>query len=416
MNGSPVQKDALLLGGTILVMILLMYGDRLWLESPVNSAVTTLSEPKVIAESSSVRFDVVGIPQQLLVRVTYDFDETPLEVIVKRIRDETQIDLRFDIPALEEEGIDSNDPVTIDATDEPLYLFLNRFCRPLTLTWYEREGVITLTTDFKSETAFHTVNYNLAELMQDGYQPRELIDVIKGTTSGRWDVEYGGTIDTHGETMIVTQNDKVHFEVTNLLHKLRYLTRQTFVFEPPEHEFLREKLKQPVHVSFRDVPLTDAVAELSRQADVQIRIDIDGLEEEGISYDDPLKYELSSHALSTTLDLMLRPLALNYILSDNVILVTTEITTEETLNTAIYDVRDLCGSSTDERYLDRLIKNQTDFSRYEAQYGMSIYGSYWLPEDSGKIVFPIIGVMVVRESRSVHEQILDVLTRCRADE
>ncbi|MEX1229820.1 MAG: hypothetical protein WEB58_06250 [Planctomycetaceae bacterium] len=415
MFGSTFGRDVALLISAFLVLAVLMYADDFFPATSVNRAPSTINVPpeniapppvKTASTASANHIPASwGIPPQLLVHVTREFNDTPLHEIVAWMRDDLHIDTRLDDQALEEEGIATDEPMTESAKNEPLYLVLNRICKPLMLDWYERDGIITITTWIKTDETFKSVTYDVADLMRDGYHPRELMATVLATSSGLWEVhgDGEGLINHFDKKISVMQTDRVHCEIADLFEKLRSPARRTFVFDPPQHDVLRERLNQTISVTFRNVPLNKAVAALSHEAGVELRIDEMTLEEEGISIDEAVRYELGPHRLTAVLDAMLDPLELEFILSNGVVFITTNLKAEETMRLAVYDVRDICRSGPEARSLQRLVMEQT-------------HGLWEIDGDGeGTIAFPKIGVMVVSQNEKIHDEILELLNRYRSE-
>lgn len=225
------------------------------------------------------------------------------------------------------------------------------------------------------------------------------------TTRSLWEVHRTGegTISLFANKLSIMQNDKVHYEITDLLNKLRTPTRRAFVFDPPQHDVWRQRLRQQVNVAFDKVNLDQAIAQLAEQSQVEMRIDVWRLEENGDSPDEPVDYEMGKHPLKTVLDVMLEPLELNYILRDGALYITTDLEAQETMIAAVYDVRDICRNGPEARSLQRLVMEQT-------------HGLWEIDGDGeGTIAFPKIGVMVVSQNEKIHDEILELLNRYRSE-
>ncbi len=78
---------------------------------------------------------------------------------------------------------------------------------------------------------------------------------------------------------------------------------------------IREKLTQPVSVSFNQRPLQQAIDTLVNMVGIPILIDQEGLRNEGILLSNPVTLDLKGKEISlkSTLDVMLESLHLTYV-------------------------------------------------------------------------------------------------------
>ena len=88
---------------------------------------------------------------------------------------------------------------------------------------------------------------------------------------------------------------------------------------------IEKKLKTPVVVAFKATPLSKVMDQLARLADVNLHLDPQGLDEEGISSDTPITIEIRHEVmLKSALNLILEPLHLSYVVKDEVLKITSE--------------------------------------------------------------------------------------------
>ena len=88
---------------------------------------------------------------------------------------------------------------------------------------------------------------------------------------------------------------------------------------------IEKKLKTPVAVAFKATPLSKVMEHLGRLADVNMHLDPQGLEQEGISSDTPITIEIRHEVmLKSALNLILEPLHLGYVVKDEVLKITSE--------------------------------------------------------------------------------------------
>lgn len=107
------------------------------------------------------------------------------------------------------------------------------------------------------------------------------------------------------------------------------------------------KLAQKIDVSFIDIPLEKALSVISQRIEVDVVINEQSLEGEGITLDAPVNLHLTYTEIpaSTALELIFEraagPGMLTYKIRDGFLYVQTAIAAEEDLEIEVYDVRDL---------------------------------------------------------------------------
>ena len=100
-------------------------------------------------------------------------------------------------------------------------------------------------------------------------------------------------------------------------------------------------LDDETEFEFVDLPLTDVVDYLKQQHNIQIILDDQALLDEGIQPDEPINMSLSGISLRSALKIILEPMALTYVIQDEVMRITTETRAEEMMSTRVYPVADL---------------------------------------------------------------------------
>jgi RNA polymerase sigma factor (sigma-70 family) len=97
-------------------------------------------------------------------------------------------------------------------------------------------------------------------------------------------------------------------------------------------------LKMRTEIAFTDTPLTDVVTFLSDYHDIPILIDNEALTEEGIAPDTPITRTLTGTKLESALTLMLAPLQLEYVIKNEVLMVTTVARASSAQEVLVYDL------------------------------------------------------------------------------
>jgi hypothetical protein len=353
-----------------------------------SAAIVIADEPKAIDPATLV-------PEKLAAKATVQFKETSLTDVVKWIREELKIGVTLDAKALADENILLSEPVTDRLNDEPLYLLLDRL-RALGLGWYLEGGVLHITTITDTADHMATVPYNLGDLLDAGYDGPRIDDTItKIAEPASWDGNGGqGSVVLLGDVLFVRNTAPVQRLVAGLLAALRKHGRQTLIADPPQHALLRKKLEENVTVNFKDAPLADAVGQIARKAQADIRLDHAGLKTAGLRERIPVSLDLADQKLKVVLGALLNQHNLTWILRDGALWITSQEEAGATTSSAVYDVRDLCRDQGESNALEGAIESQAK-------------GPWDSNGGNGSIDFVRPGVMVVS---STEDQLAAVLT------
>lgn len=105
---------------------------------------------------------------------------------------------------------------------------------------------------------------------------------------------------------------------------------------------IQKALKTEVDVKFDNRPLSDVMETLGRMAGVNVFLDPQGLNAEGITTDEPVTINLTRPiSLRSALNLVLEPLHLSYVIQNEVLRVTSEQTRNANVYPRVYNVADL---------------------------------------------------------------------------
>lgn len=243
----------------------------------------------------------------------------------------------------------------------------------------------------------------VSDLREAGYDPHGLIELIQNTIRGPWEKidGIGGTLTRVGDVVFLRQWDRKHREVAALLHALRNHARETYVTTSPVHEVIRVKLQEPVRVEFVDTPLSEAVAVLAQETGVDVHIDEHALTHVGIPTDEPVTFTLTDKPLETVLRYMLQSLEITAVPHLGRLLITTAEVAEETTHVVLHDVSDVCRTKEETELLSRAVVNET--------------AGPWEDVDGigGVISAPVSGIMVVRQTEAVLEEVRELLAAYR---
>lgn len=101
---------------------------------------------------------------------------------------------------------------------------------------------------------------------------------------------------------------------------------------------IEAELEKPTEMDFQDQPLTDVVSFLSDFHNIPITIDVATLTEAKIKTDIPITRTLTGVKLESALNLILTPLKLDYVIDNDVMMITTAKQAEATTEALVYDL------------------------------------------------------------------------------
>ena len=311
------------LGALLLLVITLGPSSTLGQESqpPQGDLLAQLptipDEPKLVDPATLM-------PEKLAARATVDFSDSSLRELVDWLRSEQGLVVLLEKNALSEIGVFPTDTIIDRLDDSPIYLLLNRL-RLHRLAWYFQDDILYITSPEAAEQHPLTIPYSVGDLLDDGYDADDLETLISSTISpDEWDTVGGvGVLSFLGDVLFVRQTDDVQREVQGLLKALRQHGRQTFIYDPPQHSVLRQRLAENVSVDFLDTPLESAVSDLAAAAKADIRLDVPALRDNRIREREPVTLKLADRSLKTVLQAMVMDLELTWMLQDGVLWITT---------------------------------------------------------------------------------------------
>lgn len=349
-------------------------------DAAASPAVEIADEPRSIDPAS-----VVGSRMAKL--LTVEFSGVTLREVYRWLQDEQKLSVSVNAAELNAAGILSSDIVTEKLSNEPLYLLLDRL-RSLGIGWYEDDDTLFLTTAKKADQEMVTVPYNLGTLLDAGFDGEEVVETIRSTISDTDDGKDEGddAIVLLGDVVFIRENQRGQREVAGLLEALRKPARKTRTLDPPQHDTLRNSLEEKFSLTLQEVPLNDAVEEISKTSGVSIRLNPQELRKSGTRDRTPVTVELKDQKLRVVLQAMLSELKLTWLIRDGVIWVVSQDTADGSALSAVFDVRDLCRDLDESEALSDALQQQA--------------GGEWTEIDGTavSISFAKPGIMVVRHT------------------
>lgn len=186
--------------------------------------------------------------------VTIQIEEVPLREAIHKLGDDLGVKVRFDKDVIvTTNGASLDNPVTIDAENEPAEAVLSALLKQSLLTWQPRGGVVFISTPDELEANPETVAYDVTDLVVDEAGKADLSTLFHILESSlapdSWQTVGGSgslTPVVRGRTVLMLVRHDFHIQrrVANLLATLRTAglahepstTVSTFTLVPlPEH-------------------------------------------------------------------------------------------------------------------------------------------------------------------------------------
>lgn len=156
-----------------------------------------------------------------------NFDAAPLADIVEVLETDYSIPIELDLPAMEEIGIDAQEPATVSLHGISLRAALRLMLKPLQLTYVIRDEVLLITTPEEAEAELVTCVYDLRDLgnSTDGKSVDQLVDAIVSCVATETWAENGGgnarVCSVDPGLLVIAQTQAVHEEISSLLSTIR---------------------------------------------------------------------------------------------------------------------------------------------------------------------------------------------------
>jgi formylglycine-generating enzyme required for sulfatase activity/tRNA A-37 threonylcarbamoyl transferase component Bud32 len=372
-----------------------------------------------------------------------EFVSTPLADVFDYFKSHHGLRLQLDVRALEDVGISSDVPVTINLQDVSLGAALRLMLRELDLTYVPEpvgpigsgQYLLMVTTSEEIEQRLISVLHPVGDLVDidTGMLEHSIVQTIAPAS---WDMVGGpGSVEYLAEVkaIVVVHTWHVQLKVHDFLDDMR-LTRaanQQLVERERNRlandtedagnrscqrlailrQKLQEKLGQKVDLSFTEAPLADVVRELKASYDIEIQFDDRALDDVGIARDTPVTLNVNNVSLEAALDRMLSELDLTYVPEPTgpltsaqfLLLVTTLRESEQRLVHVVHPIKDLLGweGALAQPVVDCIVETVKPNSWISASGPGSI------------AVVPQVGALVVNQTWETQLAIYDLLNDLR---
>lgn len=166
-----------------------------------------------------------GLRRELKLRLS----ETPLDDVVKMLREQTEVDVFVDHAALKAAKISEDISLNLRDGQYPAHKAMQLALELHQLGAALDDGAIRITTATVATKFLQTVVYDVADLLRSEDDLGTLINTLQESTSGLWrDVAgEGGTITPFPVGLfVIRQSDSVHSQIALLLHELRQAKKE----------------------------------------------------------------------------------------------------------------------------------------------------------------------------------------------
>jgi hypothetical protein len=372
-------------------------------DTSTSSAQPPATGVRITLDGGSSDFDIPVLQN----KASINFVDTPLTDVLTYISGEVDVPILLDVVALEEAGLLADEPINFvsltddeqehDAdvnkirVDQALDLILSEF----EMAWYVEDRILQVTTIEVCNERLINRSYDLAPFLKAGIEPGTLIEIIMQESSGLWEEVdgSGSNIFIIGNVITIRQTYDVHREVSKVLQAILKPGTPSYGTYHTEYVACQQALQKSVSVNFIETPLEDVIRFLSDATGTRIHLDVVGIEEAGLSIDEPVNLAINGRSLATTLRLILREPELTTSIRSGEIFITTIEEANENLHVVVYDVR--------------VVQNEEQLT---AALPALTSGSWEYMDGSGGTLSSTgNGLLVIRQTDQVHAEIVDIL-------
>ena len=180
------------------------------------------------------------------------------------------------------------------------------------------DAAITIVSTIIAEQEYHKGNAQNAEFLLKGLNP----------DNGPY-VSMTGPVAYDPERLKQAQNRK------SALEGISWPTRDS------KERYIEQRLREPISLSFKETPLHQVIDDLRLLSGINIVPDYRALQDANINLDTPLTLPVENISLQSALNILLKQVKLTYVISDQVLQITTQDTKKGGTRIVTYPVADL---------------------------------------------------------------------------
>lgn len=290
----------------------------------------------------AVNETLAAIDKALETKMSFDFVDAELWRVARYVSELNDIDVEIDVGELDNRGIGTDQPVTLQKENMVLADALGLLLEPLKLAWVVRDDVLLITAPEETEAELETRVY-----VPTGNRPLDTLiaDITKNVEPRRWS-ELGGPgaiCKISSGVLIISQTYQCHREIENHCKDTLRVIRPSNMAIPssvlPEAVASALNVRTPVY--FIETPLEDAIQFLSKTSGAGVSLDKEALSEVGLGLDVPITRKLERVRFRCALRHILKDLELTWYPDDEGIVITTPERAETHMQLARYHAKGL---------------------------------------------------------------------------
>jgi len=282
---------------------------------------------------------LIAIDKALETKVSFDFVDTPLHSVTTYVAKLNNINVEMDAKAMDDVGIGTDRPVTLQEENLVLADALGLLLKPLRLTWDVRDDVLLITTPEEVESELEIRVY----VPLRGQSPDTLIaDITKNIQPRSWG-HWATVYKISSGVLLISHTYHGHREIEKRFRERLRAIRPSHMAVPSSvlPKAVASALNVPTPVFFIETPLGDVMQFLGKTAGVKISFDKEALSDVGIGLDAPMTRKLDRVRLRCALRLLLRDIELTWYPEGEGMVITTPEIAENHLYLARYNVKGL---------------------------------------------------------------------------
>ncbi len=161
--------------------------------------------------------------------------------------------------------------------------------------------------------------------------------------------------------------------------------------------------EEPVTIQFQEIPLVEVLNSLAKEQGFQLSIDLNELDKLGIDHEVPVTEYKEDISLRLGMKLILKPWDLAYYIEDGLVVVTSSEDAEQSMRTLHYPIRDLLNRDQPAASVVRVLQLVTT----------TVAPDSWENVGGQGTISEYQGVLVVRQTDSIHDQLAQVIDDLR---
>jgi len=251
------------------------------------------------------------LPEWMRKRVEEDLKPQTITELKRFLQEFTGRIVGVDYGELKSLGLDPKVEIPSTPAGAPLYVVLDRALRDVggeDLDWLvdPDDGLLKITSREKAASIKSPLTVDVSRLLSRGLEMDGVIELLQSQTTGPWhaiDGE-GGVITPLGNRITIVANRRIHLECQAVLAALVAKGKMIALSEPFSTKSIDEALKKEVSCDFQKTPLSEALAEFTRQTGQRFVYDHRALRDAGLGLDGPVTLSIKKAPLGTALKLL----------------------------------------------------------------------------------------------------------------